>query len=120
MKKLTALILVIICVMGLTGCTRTMDDVIGKEPELVGIVDEVLDNKVLVKVDPSEAEYDNFTVVIVPLEVEIADSYLNCSVGDEIIVYYDGSIIDGEPAVVERVYAITLKTPADRTVNNKS
>lgn len=71
-------------------------------------------------VDSSEAEYKSCPVVMVPLDVEIVDSYLECSVGDEIVVYYDGGIIGGNPAVVENVYAITLKTPVDRIENNKS
>lgn len=119
MKKVFALVIALVSVMSMVGCDRTMNDVIGKEPEFVGIVTEVMDDKITVNVDSCEAEYDNCPVVMVPLDVEISDSYLDCSVGDEVVVYYDGSIIGGEPAVVEKVYAITLKTPADRTENDK-
>ena len=47
----------------------------------------------------------------VSLDVELKDSYLDLSSGDEIVVYYDGSIIDEK---AETVYAITLRTPANR------
>ena len=120
MKKTIALVLTLVCVLCLVGCTRTMNDVIGNEPQFFGSVAEVLEGSIIVNVDSSEVEYDNCPIVTVPLDVEIADSYLDCSVGDEIVVYYDGKIIAGEPAVLKKVYAITLKTPADRTENDKS
>ena len=41
-------------------------------------------------------------------------------VGDEVVVYYDGSIAESDPLRISTVYAITLKTPADRSVNNQS
>lgn len=120
MKKIIALAIALVSVLSMVGCARTMNDVIGKEPEFVGVVIEVMDDSIVVNVDSSEAEYDNCPVVMVPLDVEISDSYLDCSVGDEVVVYYDGNIIGGEPAMVEKVYAITLKTPADRTENDES
>ena len=120
MKKVFALAIALVSVLSMAGCSRTINDVIGKEPEFVGTVTEVKADSIIVNVDSSEAEYDNCPVVMVSLDVEISDSYLDCSVGDEVVVYYDGSIIGGEPAVVEKVYAITLKTPAERTENENS
>lgn len=39
---------------------------------------------------------------------------LECEVGDEVVVYYDGTIVEGEPTLVQKVYAITLRAPANR------
>ena len=36
------------------------------------------------------------------------------SVGDEIVVYYDGTVAESWPMQINKVYAITLKTPAGR------
>ena len=55
---------------------------------------------------------------MVPLEVEIKDSYLDCVEGDEITIYYDGNITEGEPTLVDKVYAITLKTPANENIED--
>jgi hypothetical protein len=38
-------------------------------------------------------------------------------VGDEIVFYYDGTAMETDPLQVSTVYAITLKTPADRIIN---
>lgn len=38
----------------------------------------------------------------------------------EVMVYYDGSIAESYPLQINTVYAITLKTPTDRTENDKS
>lgn len=48
------------------------------------------------------------------------DSYADPVVGDEIVVYYDGNVMETYPLKVGTVYAITLKTPANRTENEKS
>lgn len=58
-----------------------------------------------------DAIYSDYTNVQVSLAVELSDSYLDLSSGDEIVVYYDGNITDGK---AETVYAITLRTPANR------
>lgn len=55
----------------------------------------------------------------VSLNVENKDSMTHFSIGDEVVVYYDGMIAESYPMQINKVYAITLKTPADRTENNK-
>ena len=53
------------------------------------------------------------------MNAENKDSMTHFSVGDEIVVYYNGDIAESYPLQINTVYAITLKTPADRTENNK-
>ena len=42
------------------------------------------------------------------------------NIGDEVVVYCDGNVAESYPMQINTVYAITLKTPADRTENDKS
>lgn len=41
------------------------------------------------------------------------------SVGDEVVVYYDGMIAESDPLQINSVYAITLESPAERSQDNK-
>ena len=112
MKKLIALVLALICVLSLAGCNnRSMNYIISNEPSITGIVKETNENAILFEND--DGEY------WVSLNVESKDSVTNFNVGDEVVVYYDGNIAESYPMQINTVYAITLKTPADRTENNK-
>ena len=112
MKKLIALVLALIYVLGLVGCNnRSMNYIISNEPSITGIVKETNENAILIEND--DGEY------WVSLNVESKDSVTNFNVGDEVVVYYDGNIAESYPMQINTVYAITLKTPADRTENNK-
>lgn len=119
MKKLTALAMTLLCLLTLTACGgRTMDDIIANEPEIVGIVEETHDDYVLLYAEtdayPDGAEYR------VSLAVENEDSMTDFGVGDEIVVYYDCSIEEADPPEINTVYAISLRTPANRAENNRS
>ena len=119
MKKMMFLLMAV-SLLGLSGCGRSMNDVIGKEPKFVGIVETVMEDSIIVAVNEDEEIYEQYPVLMVPLDVEIKDSYLEYSVGDEVVVYYDGNITVGEPTVVDTVYALTLRTPAGRATEKES
>ena len=55
----------------------------------------------------------------VSLDVENKDSMTSFSIGDEVVVYFDGNVAESYPMQINNVYAIILKTPADRTENEK-
>ena len=113
MKKFIALVLALICVLSLTGCNnRSMNYIIANEPNITGIVKETNDNSILI--ENEDGEY------WVSLNVENKDSMTHFSIGDEVVVYYDGNIAESYPMQINTVYAITLKTPADRTENDNS
>ncbi len=113
MKKLIALVLALVCVLGMVGCNnRSMNYIISNEPSITGIIKETNDNSILI--ENEDGEY------WVSLNVENKDSMTNFSVGDEVVVYYDGNIAESYPMQINTVYAITLKTPADRTENDNS
>lgn len=112
MKKLIALVL-LVCVFALAGCNnRSMNYIIENEPNIIGVVKDTNDNSILI--ENEDGEY------WVSLNVENKDSVTHFSIGDEVVVYYDGNVAESYPMQINTVYAITLKTPADRTENDKS
>ena len=113
MKKLIALVLALVFVLGMVGCNnRSMNYIISNEPSITGIVKETNENAILIENDNGE--------YWVSLNVENKGSVTNFNIGDEVVVYYDGNIAESYPMQINTVYAITLKTPADRTENDKS
>ena len=113
MKKTIVLILVFVAVLGFSGCeNRSMNYITQNEPCIIGIVTKTDSN--LITIENEEGKYS------VSLNAENKDSITHFDVGDEIVVYYDGNIEEGSPMQINTVYAITLKTPANRTNNEKS
>lgn len=117
MKKFIALLLTLVCVFGLVGCnTKSMNYIIENKLSVTGIVQEVHDDYIIVYSETADG-YPNGSNWSISLKVENKDSYTDVVVGDEIVFYYDGMAMETDPLQVSTVYAITLKTPADRTVN---
>lgn len=113
MKKFIPVILSVICLLSLIGCNnRSLNYIISNEPSIIGIVKETSDNSILI-----ENETGEYTV---SLDVECADSVTHFNIGDEVVVYYDGNVAESYPMQINKVYAITLRTPADRGENNNS
>ena len=113
MKKLIALFLALVCVLGMVGCNnRSMNYIISNEPSITGIVKETNENAIMI--ENADGEY------WASRNVENKDSMTSFNIGDEVVVYYDGNVAESYPMQINTVYAITLKTPADRTENNKS
>lgn len=119
MKKRIAFVLAMVWVLGLVGCGRTMNDIIENEPNVTGVVEEVHDDYVIMYSETAEG-YPNGSRWSISLHAENKDSYTDIVVGDEIVVYHDGNVMETDPLKVGTVYAITLRTPADRTDNDKS
>ena len=112
MKKLIALLLSLICLLGLIGCSnKSMNYIVANEPNITGIVKEANENAILI--ENEKGEY------WVSLNVENKDSTTHFNLGDEVVVYYNGNIAESYPMQINTVYAITLKEPADRAENNR-
>ena len=113
MNKIVRLCLTILFMFCLIGCgKKSMNDIINSEPNITGIVKEVNENSILI-----ENENGQYWV---SLNVENKDSVTNFNIGDEVVVYYDGMVAESYPMQIKEVYAIALKTPANRAENNKS
>ena len=113
MKKLIALVLLVICVMTLIGSNnRSMNHIIQNEPNITGIVKSITNESFLMENETGE--------YWVSLKVENKDGMTHFNTGDEVVVYFDGNVAESYPMQINTVYAITLKEPADRAENNKS
>ena len=112
MKKLIAVLLLLTCMLGLVGCNnRSMNYIIANEPNLSGVVKEAHEQSSLIENETGE--------YWVSLNVENEDSMTHFSIGDEVVVYYDGTIAESYPMQINTVYAITLKEPVNRAENNR-
>ena len=113
MRKTIALLLALICLLALAGCNqRSMNYIIANEPSITGLVKDTGDKAILI--ENENGEY------CVSLDVENRDSMTHFSIGDEVVVYFAGNVAESYPMQINRVYAITLTTPADRTGENRS
>lgn len=114
MKKLIGFVLTLVCVLAMAGCNNnSMDDIIANKPSVTGIVEEVHGDYIIMYSDSAEG-YPNGSRWSISLDAENKDSYTDLVVGDEIVVYHDGNVMETEPLKVGTVHAITLKTPAER------
>ena len=87
-----------------------------KEPHFAGTVTEVYDNTILVSVNEGEDASRSSDLISVSLNVKLKDSMTDFTVGDKVIVYYNGKIAESYPAQVNTVYAIVLTSP-DMRIN---
>ncbi len=90
-----------------SGCapSRTMDYIIAHEEKIKCVVEATADDYVMVSVNSDDPVYEEYQQLLVSLDVENDDSCKYFDIGDEIWVYYDGTISNGK---VMTVYAITL------------
>lgn len=117
MKKQIGALLLLLC-LGLTACGSSMDAIMAQKPSVTGVVEQVYENSFLLYSETAEG-YPYGSHWSISLSPENRDSYTDVAVGDELTVYYDGNVMETDPLQVGTVYAITLKTPADRTANEK-
>lgn len=85
-----------------------MDSIIN-EANFTGLVEEVSESSILVRVNEDEEEIRSSDIISVSLDVEIEESTRDFNLGDEVRVYYDGMIAESYPAQVNNVYAIILE-----------
>jgi len=120
MKRYLVLFLALVCTLSLFGCNnQSMDYIIKNKPSVTGVVEEVHNDYIIMYSETAEG-YPNGSEWQISLNVENIDSCTNLTVGDEIVVYHDGNVMETDPLKVGKVYAITLKTPANRTSTDKS
>ena len=91
---------------------KSMNDVIENAPSLQGNVTEVHETYMIIHIVTSGYPYGaGCSVSLTPV---YGDSYTDVSVGDEVVVYFDGNIMETDPLQLGTVYAITLRTPSER------
>ncbi len=119
MKKMVCVVLMLVCILSLSGCSKeSMHYILQNEPSIVGVVEEVTEHSILLYCKEMEG-YPGGARCWVSLDAENEDSYTDVSVGDEVVVYYNGYIAETDPLEISTVYAITLRTPASREKNSR-
>ena len=88
-----------------------MNYIIANEPNITGMIKDTADKAILIENETGE--------YWVSLDVENKDSMTSFSIGDEVVVYFAGNVAESYHMQINNVYAIILKTPADRTENEK-
>lgn len=102
----------------LSGCTKPLNmNTVLDEPNFAGVVTEVTEKTITVRVNADEEAYKSSDLIVVSLDVELKDGLSEYAVGDEVRVYYDGSIAESYPAQVNKVYAITIVNQAHREID---
>lgn len=108
MKKLIALVLALVCLLGLIGCSKNFED----KPTVIGSIKEIYDDHILIATSTTEG-YPYGASFDISINIKDCDNiYSPLSIGDEIVVYYDGHIPNDDLPQIDTIYAITLKTPA--------
>lgn len=91
----------------LPGPYASMNEVIEKAPSLQGTVTEVHEDYMIMHIVTSGYPYGAYCDV--SLNPVFGDSYTDVKVGDEVVVYFDGNIMETDPLQLGNVYAITLQ-----------
>jgi beta-lactamase regulating signal transducer with metallopeptidase domain len=90
------------------------------EPHFTGIVTEAYETGILVKANEGEDIRRSSDLFHVSLSAEIKDSNRVFSVGDEVTVYFDGTIAESYPAQIFKVYAIDLSKESSAVIPEES
>jgi hypothetical protein len=119
-KKSTRLALIcsVALVILLAGCAailgagernRTVDEIIGSDdPRFRGVVEEVYDKAILVRVNEGEEIRKSSDLIDVSLLNANPDAAGGYSIGDTVCVYFDGVVAESYPAQVS-AYAVLVK-----------
>ena len=88
-----------ILMFSMAGCNnRSMNYIIQNEPNITGMVKTITNDAFLMENETGE--------YWVSLKVENKDSMTHFSIGDEVVVYFDGNVAESYPMQIHHVYAI--------------
>ena len=119
MKKIIPILLLLICAFVMAGCRRDLNYIISNKPSFQGIVEEITDSAMLITSNDLQG-YEDETQCWVSLDIQYEDGKAEYSIGDNVEVYYDGTIAESFPLQINTVYAVFIIEPADRSINEKS
>jgi len=95
----------------------TMNEVLHHKPRFSGIVLEINDDtSILVKTNENDPIIKSSDLISVSLDVKMKDVSVrgrDFDIGDEVTVYYDGTIEESYPAQLNKVYAIFHKSSSE-------
>ena len=101
----------------LGGCTNPLTpNNVHREPHFSGVVVEVFDNSILVKVNEGEDVMMSSDLMSVSLDVEMI-GVIDYAIGDDVVVFYDGNIAESYPAQINKVYMISSACACEKCVS---
>lgn len=93
----------------LTACNSSVDPTNKAVANFSGIVEEVSEQSILIKVNKEEEEFKSSDLIRVSLTDDSLANKIDFNRGDEVIVYYDGRMMESYPAQINQVNSILLK-----------
>ena len=112
MKKLIALVLAMVCVLGLVGCnTATQDAKTNESWVFQAILVDIYDGFYLV--EPLEGSCEQTVAKQVEVPIKKLDPSLEPEVGDTIEITHSGVIMEVNPSRLREVYSIKVVEEAE-------
>ena len=108
MKKINIFTIVslIICISALSGCARDINYIVDNEPCVKGVVSQISETYIVISVNEDDELHKSYKNIEVSRNDERKDGAFGGEIGDEVAVYYDGSVEETDPARINQVYAI--------------
>lgn len=118
MDRIYKIVFVLFNLMILTACSSTSDPSNKAAANFSGIVEEVSEQSLLIKVNEEEEEFKSSDLIHVSLIDHRLATKVDFNRGDEVIVYYDGRIMESYPAQINQVDSIILKDKENSADSN--
>lgn len=117
MKRIVILFAALIMALALHGCSRDMNWVISNEPSVRGVVEEIGEDYVLIRVNEADAaQVAVGGLARAEKATRLEDCKFAAQVGDEVVVYYDSgtAVTPGTVPEIREVHGYIIMTPANR------
>ncbi len=118
MDRIFKIVFVLFNLIILTACSSTTDPSNKAVANFSGIVEEVSDQSLLIKVNKEEEEFKSSDLIRVSLINDRLAYKIDFNQGDEVIVYYDGRIMESYPAQISQVDSIILKEDRENSADS--
>ncbi len=107
MKKLIAILLLMTAAFSMAACQKANADAYAfpREHSLYGTAEEIKEDYIILK------EYETALLYQVSRDADFPGECTSFTEGDRVIVYYDGSVKEVYPGIVDGVYAIVRVDP---------
>ena len=105
MKRIMIVLLLSLCLFSLSSCREEQWDMVGS-PTVCGTVEACYADKLVVRITDAEHPEIIGLQAYVSLDVRMEDSLVRFAPGDEVRVYYNGVMSDGEPVYIHEVFTI--------------
>lgn len=105
MKRIMIVLLLSLCLFSLSSCREEQWDMVGS-PTVCGTVEACYADKLVVRITDAEHPEIIGLQAYVSLDVRMEDSLVRFAPGDDVRVYYNGVMSDGEPVYINEVFTI--------------